>query len=224
MISVIIPSRDPVPLPVFPPWIEALNPHGGHFVENCREGFRRSRWRYILYLNDDAIITSRSIGMLADYLDIHPDVAIVGPHISPGLSYGREASLFNALCDFLRLPVLFPSLSRAQEGNRKEHDVDYVSGACLMARREFADFSPEFTAFYEDVDLCKRARVLGRRVVYCPHVSVYHEGGASYKGAEKERLMHDGLVTFLNKWHGPLYAALTVWLYEHRLFARRKVK
>ena len=221
MISVIIPSREPVEHTLVMPGIEFLNMHGGQFVENCRKGFRESKGEYILYLNDDAYIRPEGIRALAKYLDDHPDVAIVGPHLSPGPSYGNEPTLLNALCDFLRLPLVFTNLARAQYGNLKEHDVDYVSGACLMVRGGFADFSPAFTAFYEDVDLCRRIRDYGFRVVYLPTVRVYHVGGASYVGEQKSRLMHDGLVTYLNRWHSPVYAAITVWLYEHRLFSSR---
>jgi GT2 family glycosyltransferase/glycosyltransferase involved in cell wall biosynthesis/tetratricopeptide (TPR) repeat protein len=63
-------------------------------------------------------------------------------------------------------------------------DVDYCSGACLFIKREVLErigyldeiFSP---AYWEDTDLCFRARKAGWRVVYEPRSRVVHLEGAT---------------------------------------------
>lgn len=63
-------------------------------------------------------------------------------------------------------------------------DVDYCSGACLFLKRSMLDqigyldpiFSP---AYWEDTDICFRARKHGWRVVYEPKVEVIHIEGAT---------------------------------------------
>lgn len=63
-------------------------------------------------------------------------------------------------------------------------DVDYCSGACLYLKRLMLDqigyldpiFSP---AYWEDTDLCFRARKHGWRVVYEPKAEVIHIEGAT---------------------------------------------
>jgi GT2 family glycosyltransferase/tetratricopeptide (TPR) repeat protein len=63
-------------------------------------------------------------------------------------------------------------------------DVDYCSGACLFVKRAVLDkigyldemFSP---AYWEDTDLCFRARKAGWRVVYEPEARVVHLEGAT---------------------------------------------
>jgi GT2 family glycosyltransferase/tetratricopeptide (TPR) repeat protein/glycosyltransferase involved in cell wall biosynthesis len=63
-------------------------------------------------------------------------------------------------------------------------DVDYCSGACLFVKRAVLDeigyldetFSP---AYWEDTDLCFRARKAGWRVVYEPESRVVHLEGAT---------------------------------------------
>jgi GT2 family glycosyltransferase/Flp pilus assembly protein TadD/glycosyltransferase involved in cell wall biosynthesis len=63
-------------------------------------------------------------------------------------------------------------------------DVDYCSGACLFIKRAVLDeigylddiFSP---AYWEDTDLCFRARKAGWRVVYEPEARVVHLEGAT---------------------------------------------
>ncbi len=63
-------------------------------------------------------------------------------------------------------------------------DVDYCSGACLFIKRKVLDeigyldeiFSP---AYWEDTDICFRARKQGWRVVYEPTAEVIHIEGAT---------------------------------------------
>jgi GT2 family glycosyltransferase/Tfp pilus assembly protein PilF len=72
-------------------------------------------------------------------------------------------------------------------------DVDYCSGACLYLKREtlsqigYLDevFSP---AYWEDTDICFRARAAGFRVVYEPAAEVVHLEGATAGSPEKRTL------------------------------------
>ena len=63
-------------------------------------------------------------------------------------------------------------------------DVPWVTGACLLFRRDFWDevggFDERFFMYYEDVDLCRRAWSAGWRVVFSPqpgatHFQPYHQ-------------------------------------------------
>jgi GT2 family glycosyltransferase len=63
--------------------------------------------------------------------------------------------------------------------------TDWVSGAALTVRKEIFDkiggFDENFFMYYEDMDLCGRARSLGYEVLYCPEISILHDGGKSRK-------------------------------------------
>lgn len=68
-------------------------------------------------------------------------------------------------------------------------DVDFCSGAALMARTDLVQrlggFDDRFApAFYEDVDLCFGIRDLGFRTVVAPESKVLHYGGQSYGGVD----------------------------------------
>ena len=62
-------------------------------------------------------------------------------------------------------------------------DLDMVTGACLLIRRELflqlAGFDEVYRNGVEDVDLCLRAREAGYRVVYQPRAMIYHHEGQS---------------------------------------------
>jgi GT2 family glycosyltransferase len=66
-------------------------------------------------------------------------------------------------------------------------DVDWVSGACFMTRRDVFEqiggFDEGFFLYWEDADYCHRAAAAGFRRMYVPTVSVRHAGGRSAEHA-----------------------------------------
>jgi N-acetylglucosaminyl-diphospho-decaprenol L-rhamnosyltransferase len=64
--------------------------------------------------------------------------------------------------------------------------VDWVSGACFMARRraldELGGFDESYFMYLEDVDLCWRAHRAGWTVAYVPTAVVTHVQGVSTAG------------------------------------------
>ncbi len=92
-------------------------------------------------------------------------------------------------------------------------DVDYCSGACLYLKREVLDqigyldevFSP---AYWEDTDICFRARAAGFRVMYEPAAEVVHLEGATAGSPEKRtlsaQLQEKNKPIFMKRWRNEL--------------------
>jgi hypothetical protein len=61
--------------------------------------------------------------------------------------------------------------------------VDWVSGACMVVRRDVMEavgaFDERFFLYWEDTDLCRRIRDAGWKVVYVPRAEVIHSVGKS---------------------------------------------
>jgi N-acetylglucosaminyl-diphospho-decaprenol L-rhamnosyltransferase len=145
-------------------------------------------------------------------------VGIAGPRIldSEGdlqLSARREIS---ALSGFLGrtslLTRLFPksSLVKSQfpavTDQSRPTSVDWVSGACMVVRRDtLRDIGPldeRFFMYFEDADLCRRARAAGWLVYYLPHVEIVHQTGASSRSRPKAIwLLHKSAFLYHRK-HG----------------------
>jgi GT2 family glycosyltransferase len=70
---------------------------------------------------------------------------------------------------------------------RRARTAGWAIAACLAARtdllRRLGPFDPEQFLFYEDMDLCLRARAAGVPTVFVPDVEVRHTGGHSTERA-----------------------------------------
>jgi N-acetylglucosaminyl-diphospho-decaprenol L-rhamnosyltransferase len=179
-------------------------------------GMRLASGRYFLLLNSDAWAVGDAVEQLVDFAHQHPDAAIVGPRLlNPDGSLQRSARAFPTLwrlsTEYLFLRKLAPRsrlLNRFYEGDF-DHDetreVDWLFGACLLARRDAADevglFDEDFFMFSEETDWCYRFRQAGWSVWFFPGAEVVHVGGASHGGrlfAENVR----GHLRFLAKHRG----------------------
>lgn len=174
---------------------------------------------YILILNPDTEIKSGSIGMLATYLDAHPDVGVVGPRIFSG-DGSVERSFFTTWAPiravasgWLKLPLTVASQKRRRVSVNGVQDVLFVSGACLLIRRklflELGGYDPSFFLSVEDVvDLCLRARRMGYRVVYYPDATIIHLGARAHKGYGSIFWGYQGRLYFESKHGTPMSALL----------------
>ena len=97
--------------------------------------------------------------------------------------------------------------------------VDWVSGACMVVRRDtLRDVGPldeRFFMYFEDADLCRRARTAGWLVYYLPHVEIVHQTGASSRSKPKAIwLLHKSAFLYHRKHgiHGPFgaYSAMVL--------------
>ncbi len=157
-------------------------------------GIRASRGKYLFLLNPDTIAHPGSIAMLADYMEAHPEAGIIGPRLlNPDgtlqPSRRRFPTMATALIESTPLqrwlpnaPILrrFYILDRA---DAETQEVDWVSGAALMCRREAlmqaGMLDPGYFMFSEEVDLCRRVSNAGWRIVYLPEAEITHYGGQS---------------------------------------------
>jgi GT2 family glycosyltransferase len=156
---------------------------------------------YFLVLNNDTWMHAGALDAMIGYLDAHPDTGIVGPRVlnSDGSLQQqcrrRIPTPRAALLYFSGIASLFPKnpsiagylMTAADESQTTE--VDSVSGACLMVRRQVLDqlhgFDPEYYLYGEDMDFCWRAKLAGWKVVYFPGAAITHFGGQGGTGKKK---------------------------------------
>ncbi len=159
---------------------------------------KHSQGKHLLFLNTDTILTENTIKILSDYLEQYEDIGAIGSRItfedgSYQLSSGKLPNLAIELWDKIKYGLdrrwhqLFSGIYDRQYST--EQEVGWVTGACLMMRRDVFEkiggFDESFFLYFEDKDICKRVCDAGFKVIYYPDTSLIHLLGGSSQNVEK---------------------------------------
>lgn len=161
------------------------------FAEGYNEALRRliGRYEYAVLLNSDVAAREEWLSPLIDFMRANPDVGACAPKL---LSY-RNPDMFEyagasgGFLDRHGYPYCRGRIFDTCEVDRGQYDsiidVDWATGAALFTRidlyLEAGGLDPRFFAHMEEIDLCWRLRLLGRRVCVVPESRLFHLGGGS---------------------------------------------
>lgn len=151
------------------------------FAAGCNIAARVAAGDWLFFCNPDSAPAPDCLAELASAID--KDTAVVGAQVL--LEDGKT----NAGDNPVHISGLAWSGRYGQPAETGEpRDAASVSGAALMARRDdflgHDGFCEAFFMYYEDVDLCWRMRMAGRRVRFAPRAMVVHDYSFA-KGTEK---------------------------------------
>ena len=185
----------------------------------------QARGQALLILNPDCLIDQAALQRLLDVVEIEPKVGLVGAVVcdTQGVpdpaSYRRDPIMQRALATMFKRGGEGVNFT----GGMPDHlvEAEAVSGAVmLMPRRVFEwlnGFDEKYFLHCEDLDLCRRVRDAGWRVLLAGDVRVLHGKG----GSSKHRPVfvsyhkHRGMWRWFRKFdpaaHKPHLAAI-VWL------------
>ena len=188
------------------------NEHNLGFVGSCNSGAACARGEFVLFLNNDTVVTAGWLEALLRTFDEEPRAGLVGAKLvypdgrlqeaggivfrdGSGWNYGR-----------------FDDPADPRYGFRRE--ADYCSGAAILLRRELFErlggFDTRYApAYYEDTDLAFAVRAAGLKAFYEPRSTVVHFEGVSAgtdTGAGMKRFQIVNRDKFLEKWKSELDA------------------
>jgi N-acetylglucosaminyl-diphospho-decaprenol L-rhamnosyltransferase len=182
------------------PWVTLIaNQRNVGFATANNQAIARATGRYVLLLNSDAMLESRSVREMVDFMDAHSRVGVVGgkllnPDGSFQGSYAdfptfwSEVFLLTKLSRFI-YPATFPSYPESR--SEQAHEADWVSGAFLMARMaaidEVGPLDAEYFMYTEETDWCYRMKRAGWSVWYLPSARVVHWSGQSARKTPEQR-------------------------------------
>jgi N-acetylglucosaminyl-diphospho-decaprenol L-rhamnosyltransferase len=162
------------------------------FAAATNAGIRATASELVLLLNNDTIVPPGALDALVARLDANPAAAVAGPRLvdsagQPELSFGPMISPLGELrqktLTALHRRGVGPVGSWVRRATEREHDVDWVSGACLLVRRTAAEtvglLDERYFLYTEDVDFCAAIRARGHRVLFTPAAEVVHLRGRS---------------------------------------------
>jgi N-acetylglucosaminyl-diphospho-decaprenol L-rhamnosyltransferase len=222
--EVVVVDNDCVEPPELPSGVRLIrNPENLGFARASNRGIAASSGELVVLINPDSRVEKGFFEKIEAYFEEDRSVGIAGPRVLEEdgelqLTARREISLASGLLGRTSLLTrLFPksSLVKSQfpavTSLETPTRVDWVSGACMVVRRRVLErvgaFDERFFMYFEDADLCRRAREAGWSVVYLPHVEVVHEAGGSSRSRPRAIwLLHKSAFLYHRKHgaHGPL--------------------
>lgn len=175
------------------------------FAAACNQGARSCSGEYILFLNPDVRVDNKTVEQAREFLENGraAGIGIVGIRlVNSNGSVQRSCTRFPTPRRVLGqslgldrvLPSLFPPHFMLEWDHGQTRDVDQVMGAFLMMSKavfeKLGGFDERFFVYFEDVDLCLRARAEGYRVVHFAKVSAVHEGQGTTRNIKDVRLFY----------------------------------
>lgn len=151
-------------------------------------GYQKSKGEYVLFLNNDTLVTRNFLGNLVDFIKERKDLAIIQPKIlfhRPGTALHHK---INSIGSFLLRSGFLYHLDYGKKDTKRElpYEIFSAYGACFLARRSVIKkvglFDPDYFAYFEETDLCHRVWLAGYKIMILPNVIIYHKGA---KTAEK---------------------------------------
>jgi len=148
------------------------------FATAVNVGIQLSRGEIIILLNQDAIVQASWLNALLARFEASPQAAIVGSKCM------RADGTIDHAGGIIRLPLFYTAHFGLGEPDlppyNQPYQPDYVTGAALALRRALLDrvgwFDQGFyPAYYEEADLCLRARGAGYEIWYEPAAVVLHQ-------------------------------------------------
>ena len=203
-------------LPALPgPFRVVRNADNRGFGRACNQGAAGGGAPAILFLNPDARVAPDALARARDALLADPACGIVGARLTeadggtarscaraptPGAMLGRAFALD-------RVGLVPPHFLREFD-HEADRVVDQVMGAFLMIRRDLftalGGFNARFCVYYEDVDLCRRARDAGFTVRHLAGPTAHHLGQGTTRQARAHRLFYilRSEILYAGKHHG----------------------
>jgi len=180
----------------FPQVIIIPNSSNVGFARGNNQAISVAKGKYILFLNPDTILHENAIKIMVEFLDKNQNMGLVGPKLldedgSIQLACARKfpSLLFRLTCDVMSLSSL-PTIGKHLKKYLQypydysvSQEVEAISGACMLTRRESLDntggFGEEYIHGGEDLELCLRIKQAGLKTYYLQEAVVTHFGGRS---------------------------------------------
>ena len=149
-------------------------------------------------LNSDIEVDRNWIEPLAGWMREHPDCGACGPKLRSW--YNRDkfeyAGAAGGLIDRFGYPFCRGRVMKTLETDKGQYDeprdVLWITGACLMVRREswqqLGGLDDRFFAHMEEIDLCWRMQLEGWKVTVVPQSVVWHLGGGTLPADSPRKL------------------------------------
>ncbi len=219
-------------------WINVIaNDKNVGFAKANNQALFKCTGEYVLFLNPDTIVAEDCFEKCMAFLNQHQKAGALGIRMVDGQGCflpESKRSFPSPLTSFFKLiglTSLFPKsrfFARYTLGyldQHKNHEVDVLAGAFLMAKRQLLSslhgFDETFFMYGEDVDLSYRIQKQGLKNYYFSGSTIIHFKGESTKKGSLNyvRMFYQAMSIFVKKHYGSgkasifgFFIQLAIWL------------
>ena len=159
------------------------------FAEGYNKALSQIEAEYYVLRNSDVKVTHHWLQPLVEFMDAHRDVAACQPKLLSIIDTDsfEYAGACGGFIDLYGYPFCRGRVFNTIERDKGQYDtampILWATGACMMIRSSdywnAGGFDGRFFAHNEEIDLCWRLRLLGRKVYCIPDSAVFHLGGGT---------------------------------------------
>lgn len=174
----------------YPGFIFIGNKVNGGFANGCNLGSTIAKGDFFLFLNPDTIASEKEVGKLLGRAKENAGNFIFS--CRQVNENGKENRAFGLFPGFGTLTgtgrAIYKILKKKRVDAKTKGKVnviipDWVSGSVIMIKKEIfrnlGGFDEDFWMYYEDTDLCRRARDMKGGIAYYTDITIQHNHGGS---------------------------------------------
>ena len=159
------------------------------FAEGYNRALKQIDAEYYVLLNSDVEVSHHWLTPLIEFMDSHQQVAACQPKLLA--EYDKDSFEYAGACggflDKYGYPFcrgrIFDTVERDNGQYDYQQEILWATGACMMIRSKdywaAGGLDGRFFAHNEEIDLCWRLRLMGRKIFCIPESEVYHVGGGT---------------------------------------------
>lgn len=156
-------------------------------------GINKSSGDILFLLNPDTLITRDIFTDAKNIMDRFPDFGVIGPKIYNEYKIQEKSvGIFpNLFLEFLNIFSLSRFIEKkyferkVQKTTKDFIEVDWITGSAMFIRRSVFDrvggFDTNYFMYSEEIDLCKRIKAMGGKIIYYPSIELIHKGSVGSK-------------------------------------------
>ena len=183
------------------PWVNLIeNSNNLGFAKANNQAIKMSKGQYILLLNPDTVVEKNTFKLITEYMDSRPDVGGLGVKMINGngtflaeskRGFPTPTAAFYKMSGLSKLfpkSKLFNHYHLGYLDKDSIHEVEVLSGACMLLQRKVLDMigllDETYFMYGEDIDLSYRIIKAGYKNVYYSDTTIIHyKGQSTQKGS-----------------------------------------
>ncbi len=207
------------------PNLTIINNHLNYgYGKGLNLGASIAKGEYLVLANPDIIFEKEAIKNMFSKIEKNPKIGVIAPQLIErsgdilqsisGMPYLLQSLfVFSFLSKIWRKNPFSAKYHNLNLDRNREHEVDVVSGACMMVKKSVFDkvggFDERFFMYFEEADFCFRIKKFGYEILYLPKAKAIHLVGRSNQDKEWiGKAFEQSRFKFFKKYHGLIPALL----------------